>query len=462
MKRSILILLCLALGLLSCAYGEQVRTPMPTLSSGALDMLAVDHKLYELGYRDSACTGVMNDVLINALRNFQLANGLEVTGEPDADTVTLLMGGQALTRKAYISSLAYSQNQKRILADGDHGDDVTALQRRLRELGYFTGECDGAYGHATEEAVYRFQLANGLNETGIADRSVQLRLYCDEPVDWDSFLADSCAAAGDSGVHVRRIQLWLRHKNHFYGACTGRYGDGTQQAVKRFQLANGLEASGDVDLATCMTLFWDVGGMLEDMKAVRRGESGAEVSSLAQELIALGYPAQEQFSMQTELAVMQFQHLNGLKVSGVAGGDMLSLLETGSPAARDFFAPENAVLNPADEQLQQLSRRALTLLGQQSGFAGSFELVSYVYLKSGLPLLDTAQLHMEELSGREEIHAGQVLFVRSNGWECWGVATGDEAFVCKDDSGYIVMRYLDMMEVEALYGSINNVREVSA
>ena len=455
MKRSFSILLCLVLGLMSCACAEQLpQTPMPTLSSGALDVLTVDHKLYELGYRDSACTGVLNDVMINALRNFQQANGLDITGEPDEDTVMLLMSGNALSQQAYISSLAYSQNQRRILSDGMYGDDVRDLQRRLRELGYFAGSIDGSYGRATQEAVYRFQLANGLKETGTADRSVQLRLFCESPVEWNSFLEKSCASAGESGAHVRRIQLWLKHKNHFFGACTGRYGDGTQQAVKRFQTANGLEASGDVNLETCTVLFSDVGGMLEDMRAIRRGESGAEVVDLHHALSALGYSSQEQFNMQTELAVMQFQHVNGLNVAGVADGAVLDLLAGGEATGRYGFDAEAAKLEPGVESLAQLSRRALSQLGQASSLETGFDFVSYIYLKCGLPLLDQAQLHIEELTKREDIHIGQVLFIRADGREFCGIATSDGALVCRDDDGYIVMRYLDMMDIEAIYGSM--------
>lgn len=454
MKRSFSILLCLVLGLMSCASAEQLpQTPLPTLSSGALDVLAVDHKLYELGYRDGACTGTMNDVLINALRNFQQANGLEITGEPDEDTVTLLMSGNALSQQAYISSLAYSQNQRRILSDGMYGDDVADLQRRLRELGYFSGKSDGSYGRATQEAVYRFQLANGLKETGTADRSVQLRLFCESPVEWNSFLEESCASAGESGSHVRRIQLWLRHKNHFYGECTGRYGDGTQQAVKRFQTAMGLEVSGDVNLETCTALFSDVGGMLADVRAVRRGESGAAVAELHNALSALGYPSQEQFGMQTELAVMQFQYVNGLEVTGVADSAVLDLLSGGEAIGRYGFDAEAAKLEPGVEALAQLSRKALSQLGQASAFENSFDFVSYVYLKCGLPLIDQSQLYLVEITDRKNIHIGQALFIRADGREFCGIATGDGALVCRDDAGYIVMRYLDMMNVEAIYGS---------
>jgi peptidoglycan hydrolase-like protein with peptidoglycan-binding domain len=46
--------------------------------------------------------------------------------------------------------------------------DVTALQTRLSELGYWLGEPDGNYGHLTRQAVMAFQKANGLSRDGEA------------------------------------------------------------------------------------------------------------------------------------------------------------------------------------------------------------------------------------------------------------------------------------------------------
>ena len=232
MKRKLICLLALlAVAMPVCALGEAAADP-------EVDMLEVDHKLYELGYRDSACNGELDDVTVNALRNFQAVNGLEVTGEADAQTVSLLFSGQAISEQAYLTGLAQLRSEQPLLAEGSNGADVEKLQRALKELGYFKGNCDGAYGDATAAAVFRFQLANGLLETGVADSALFVRLYDGAPVDWNGFLKESCAVAGDSGIHVRRLQKWLKNKGFFRGECTGRYGEATQQAVKRFQAAN--------------------------------------------------------------------------------------------------------------------------------------------------------------------------------------------------------------------------------
>jgi outer membrane protein OmpA-like peptidoglycan-associated protein len=55
------------------------------------------------------------------------------------------------------------------LNPGDSGQDVTDLQQRLHDLGYFDGSVDGQYGDTTEEAVRRFQQDRQLDQTGTVD-----------------------------------------------------------------------------------------------------------------------------------------------------------------------------------------------------------------------------------------------------------------------------------------------------
>ena len=53
------------------------------------------------------------------------------------------------------------------LKRGSRGDDVTAVQKRLKQWGYYDGAVDGIYGYATERAVRRFQQKNGLTVDGV-------------------------------------------------------------------------------------------------------------------------------------------------------------------------------------------------------------------------------------------------------------------------------------------------------
>lgn len=60
---------------------------------------------------------------------------------------------------------------------GDKGDDVKLLQRRLAELGYYTGDVDGVFGNQTRRSVERFQYYQGLSVDGIAGKRTQTVLY---------------------------------------------------------------------------------------------------------------------------------------------------------------------------------------------------------------------------------------------------------------------------------------------
>ena len=55
-----------------------------------------------------------------------------------------------------------------VISIGDRGEDVRALQQRLKDLGYYNGSVDGIYGEGTYEAVRQFQLNNALAADGIA------------------------------------------------------------------------------------------------------------------------------------------------------------------------------------------------------------------------------------------------------------------------------------------------------
>lgn len=51
---------------------------------------------------------------------------------------------------------------------GSRGEEVRAIQTKLKELGYLQGNIDGIYGRQTKAAVTAFQKAQGLTADGIA------------------------------------------------------------------------------------------------------------------------------------------------------------------------------------------------------------------------------------------------------------------------------------------------------
>ncbi|MFB2923756.1 MULTISPECIES: peptidoglycan-binding domain-containing protein [Aerosakkonema] len=63
-----------------------------------------------------------------------------------------------------------------VLRQGDKGETVKDLQDRLRDLGYFKSRSTGAFGSVTKAAVIRFQRDKGLRPDGIVDKKTQAAL----------------------------------------------------------------------------------------------------------------------------------------------------------------------------------------------------------------------------------------------------------------------------------------------
>jgi peptidoglycan hydrolase-like protein with peptidoglycan-binding domain len=88
---------------------------------------------------------------------------------------------------------------------GETGPQVTALQQRLTDLGYWMGTPDGSYGQLTRQAVMAFQKAEGLGRDGTAGPITQERLA----------VAGRPVARNPSGDHIeidleRQILLVVR------------------------------------------------------------------------------------------------------------------------------------------------------------------------------------------------------------------------------------------------------------
>lgn len=67
------------------------------------------------------------------------------------------------------SSLWYNTNSEQTLSRlGSSGSEVTKIQTKLKNWGYYKGAVDGIYGSETQKAVKSFQSKNGLTADGIA------------------------------------------------------------------------------------------------------------------------------------------------------------------------------------------------------------------------------------------------------------------------------------------------------
>ena len=69
---------------------------------------------------------------------------------------------------------------RKTVKKGNKGDEVWRVQRRLRYLGYLY-KPDGEFGNLTKFALKYFQRRNGLEQTGIADKATQKKLFSAKP-----------------------------------------------------------------------------------------------------------------------------------------------------------------------------------------------------------------------------------------------------------------------------------------
>ena len=66
-----------------------------------------------------------------------------------------------------VNTTPTTQGPQQTLKPGDTGSQVKLLQQSLATLGFSSGKPDGVYGPATQNAVERFQVSQGLPEDGI-------------------------------------------------------------------------------------------------------------------------------------------------------------------------------------------------------------------------------------------------------------------------------------------------------
>lgn len=88
-------------------------------------------------------------------------------------TLSLLLSSSITIRNSYKDSTNSIYTVSRL---GSKGEEVRRIQKKLRELGYYSGNIDGIYGSATKKAVIAFQKNCGITADGIAGAKTLLYL----------------------------------------------------------------------------------------------------------------------------------------------------------------------------------------------------------------------------------------------------------------------------------------------
>lgn len=144
----------------------------------------------------------------------------------------------------------------------------------------------------------------------------------------------------DSGPEVESLQRLLVQKHGFAIVIDGRFGPGTEGAVRQFQERHGLEADGVVGPATWRALNEQPPAVLPDppgvdQLTVRLGDIGPQVTEV-QRLLRDGHGVDTavdgQFGPHTESAVKELQARAGLDADGVVGPQTWRALHEAPPA----------------------------------------------------------------------------------------------------------------------------------
>ncbi|MBQ7305066.1 MAG: peptidoglycan-binding protein [Clostridia bacterium] len=247
------------------------------------DVKSVQSRLKELGYYTGSIDGQYGSGSMAAVKAFQSKHGLTADGLAGKATYAILFSDSA--KKANESSTTTKPSTPnnsyeiptRTLRRNDTGDDVANLQKRLKELGYYTSLVDGSYGKGTVAAVTAFQQQHGLAADGVAGSRTYAILFSSKaqqatkvPDSSDNEIAEDQPTAtepeggwtklkrGSTGAAVKQLQEALAKLNYPIGVSSEEgyvYNYSTVWAVECFQRRNGLPVDGVAGASTQAKLY---------------------------------------------------------------------------------------------------------------------------------------------------------------------------------------------------------------
>jgi peptidoglycan hydrolase-like protein with peptidoglycan-binding domain len=235
---------------LKALYTEPFSFYLSDLKSGDVSdaVTRLQQSLIRLNYMDGAADGIFSVYTREAVKLFQTANGLPLTGIADQATQDLLTsgGGKPSARPAY-----------RALRSGDSGETVRILQQHLIDLGLLLAPADGYLGSDTIQALSQLEQHLAALEQPLEMQdgaaSIELQQKLDEGV---SPYVATLSVGADALRDVRRLQRRLNALGYLNRlTIDGKYGSSTQDAVSRFQAENNLEPTGEADEKTQRLLF---------------------------------------------------------------------------------------------------------------------------------------------------------------------------------------------------------------
>ena len=185
------------------------------------------------------------------------------------------------------------------------------------------------------------------------------------PSDVVNLSAYTTLRLGDDNASVITLQQRLTDLGYLDSDMPGsEYNESIESAIILFQRACNMEQTGVADSATQSSLFEDHAQAYR----IKRSDTGADVLRLQQRLTELGYYADRingYFGPNTEQAVMQFQAINGLSVTGELGYDAWVILYSDDALPvpslpTDTPSPKPTARQTAPHQTAKATKKATT------------------------------------------------------------------------------------------------------
>ncbi len=349
------------------------------LGSKGDDVKKMQQRLKELDYLKGSADGDFGEATETAVKNFQANNGLQMDGVAGSATLNKLYSSSARKAPSTVATNKPTNTPFTSLKLGSEGSEVRKMQQRLKELGYLKGSADGDFGEATEAAVRAFQKAHGLTVDGKAGTATLNKLYSSSAKKASTATAKPTATPtarptatpdlddldyylelGASGNRVRTLQNRLIELGWLEGKADGVYRHATEYAVKAFQARyNSLYDDGIAGPDTLRTLY-SAGAATTRTPAsslgvaVEYGDENDVVKAMQNRLKELGYfttTANGKFGPATKAAVIAFQTVNGLTVSGNGTVGTINNLYSASAKNASYLEDEEDAREEEDKDV---------------------------------------------------------------------------------------------------------------
>ncbi len=207
----------------------------------------LQERLQQFGYFNTNPTGSFGPITEDAVRRFQQANFIAVTGLVTEDTLALLNRGVVVSNPSTTPPPVLPPTS--VLQQGDFGTAVGTVQRQLKQLNFYDGLITNYFDSRTEEAVISFQQTYGIQTTGQVGQTTQSYL-ASLSTTTPSLPTNQVIEFGNRGIAVSLVQQQLRTLGYYNGPVNGIFDLTTRRAVLNFQRDYGITQTGKVGPTT--------------------------------------------------------------------------------------------------------------------------------------------------------------------------------------------------------------------